>query len=63
MSKPKNLHWGSTLDDLLAEDHFDWLIAAARRTFRASDTTPVVIDAVRRAEMDAAHAHLDDLMK
>jgi prevent-host-death family protein len=48
---------------LMSADHYDWLIAAARRTFRTSDTAPVVIDAVRRAEMDAEHAHLDDLMK
>jgi len=48
---------------LMSADHYDWLIAAARRTFRTSDIAPVVIDAVRRAEMDAEHAHLDDLMK
>ena len=33
-------------------DHYDWLIAAARRHFRTADATPVVVDAVRRAKMD-----------
>ena len=48
---------------LMSADHYDWLIAAARRTFRTADAAPVVVDAVRRAEMDAEHAPLDDLMK
>jgi len=48
---------------LMSADHYDWLVAAARRIHRTVDAPPVVIDAVRRAEMDAEHAHLDDLMK
>lgn len=48
---------------LMSAEHYDWLMAAARRTFRTADATRVAIDAVRRAEMDAEHAHLDDLMK
>jgi prevent-host-death family protein len=48
---------------LMSADHYDWLISAARRTFRTEDAAPVVIDAVRRAEMDAEHGHLDDLLK
>ena len=48
---------------LMSADHYDWLTAAARRTFRTEDAAPVVIDAVRRAEMDPEHAPLDDLMK
>ena len=48
---------------LMSADYFDWLVAAARRNFRTADTAPVVVDAVRRAEMDEEHAHLDDLMK
>ncbi len=37
---------------LMSADHYDWLVAA-----------PVVLDAVRRAEMDPEHAALDELMK
>ncbi|MGA2125849.1 MAG: type II toxin-antitoxin system prevent-host-death family antitoxin [Xanthobacteraceae bacterium] len=48
---------------LMSAEHYDWLVAAARRTFRTSVAASVVVDAVRRAEMDAEHAHLDDLMK
>ena len=44
-------------------DHYDWLIAAARRHFRTADATPVVVDAVRRAKVDPEHAGLDDPMK
>jgi prevent-host-death family protein len=47
---------------LMSADHYDWLTAAARRTFRTEDASQIVIDAVRRAEMDPEHAHLDDLM-
>jgi prevent-host-death family protein len=39
---------------LMSADHYDWLLASARRTFRTDEAAPVVIDAVRRAEMDAA---------
>jgi prevent-host-death family protein len=48
---------------LMSADHYDWLTAAAQRTFRTSDAVPVVVDAVRRAEMDTDQAHLNDLMK
>ena len=48
---------------LMSADHYDWLVAAARRSHRTADAASVVIDAVRRAEMDPDHAHLDDLMK
>jgi prevent-host-death family protein len=48
---------------LLSAEHYDWLTAAARRTYRTVDATQVVIDAVERAEMDADHAALDELFK
>lgn len=48
---------------LMSADHYDWLMAAARRTHRTADTPAVVADAVRRAEMDPEHDGLDDLMK
>ena len=48
---------------LMSADHYDWLIAAARRTHQTANAVQVVVDAVRRAEMSAEHAGLDDLMK
>ncbi|MEO8668790.1 MAG: type II toxin-antitoxin system prevent-host-death family antitoxin [Bauldia sp.] len=48
---------------LMSADHYDWLTAAAKRTYRTNEALPIVIDAVERAEMDAEHAHLDELLK
>jgi prevent-host-death family protein len=48
---------------LMSADHYDWLVAAARRTHRTSQAAQVVVDAVSRAEMDPEHSHLDDLLK
>jgi prevent-host-death family protein len=39
---------------LMSADHYDWLLASARRSFRTDEAAPIVIDAVRRAVMDAA---------
>ena len=48
---------------LMSAEHYDWLVAAARRSARTIEAAPVVIDAVRRAEMDEEHVALDDLLK
>lgn len=48
---------------LMSADYYDWLLAAARRTSRTVNAASVVVDAVRRAEMDPEHADLDALMK
>ena len=48
---------------LMSADHYDWMVAAARRTHRTVDAADVVADAVRRAEMDPGHDALDDLLK
>jgi len=48
---------------LMSAEHYDRLTAAARRTYRTEDAASVVIEAVRRAEMDPEMAHLDELMK
>ena len=48
---------------LMSADHYDWLVASARRTHRTAEAAPVVIDAVARAEMDPKHSHLDKLLK
>ena len=47
---------------LMSADHYDWLVASARRTHRTEDATAVVFDAVSRAEMDPQLAHLDEQM-
>ncbi len=48
---------------LMSADYYDWLLAAARRTSRTADAASVVVDAVRRAEMEPEQADLDALMK
>lgn len=48
---------------LMSADHYDWLVAAARRTHRTAEAASVVVDAVLRAEMDPEHAGLDELLK
>ena len=48
---------------LMSADHYDWLVGAARRSHRTTEAAAVVVDAVRRAEMDPEHGPLDDLLK
>jgi prevent-host-death family protein len=48
---------------LMSAEHYDWLRAAAQRTHRTVNASPVVIDAVERSEMDTEHLALDDLLK
>jgi prevent-host-death family protein len=48
---------------LMSADHYDWLVATARRSHRTAQAADVVVDVVRRSEMDPEHAHLDDLLK
>jgi prevent-host-death family protein len=48
---------------LMSAEHYDWLTAAARRTYRTEDAASIAIEAVRRAEMDPELAHLDELLK
>jgi hypothetical protein len=47
----------------MSADHYDWLVAAAKRSHRTENTADVVLEAVRRAQMDPEHAALDELMK
>src|SRR5436309_13980715 len=47
---------------LMSADHYDWLVAAARRTHRTADASAVVIEAFERAEMDCEHSSLDELL-
>jgi prevent-host-death family protein len=48
---------------LMSADHYDWLVAAAKRSWRTEDLPPVIVEAIRRAEMHPRHAHLDKLLK
>lgn len=48
---------------LMSADHYDWLVAAARRTHRTAEAARVVVDAVARAEMDPKNSRLDKLLK
>ncbi|MCC7049056.1 MAG: type II toxin-antitoxin system prevent-host-death family antitoxin [Alphaproteobacteria bacterium] len=48
---------------LMSADHYDWLVAAARRAGRTADAPDIVVDAVRRAEMHPRHKRLDRLTK
>lgn len=48
---------------LMSADHYDWLLAASRRSTTTDQAPAVVVDAVRRAEMDPEHAALDELLK
>jgi hypothetical protein len=47
----------------MSSDHYDWLIAAAKRAGRTAEAPDVVIDAVRNARMDDEHDRLNDLLK
>lgn len=48
---------------LMSADHYDWLMAAAKRTHRTAAGPDAILDAVERAVMDPKHAHLDKLLK
>lgn len=48
---------------LMAADHYDWLVAAARRNHRPTEAPSVVVEPVGRAEMNTEHAQLDELLK
>mgnify|MGYP003397128217 FL=1 len=48
---------------LMSADHYDWLVAAAKRSHRTDHTAGVVLEAVRSAQMDPEHTALDELMK
>jgi len=47
---------------LISAEHYDWLRQAAKRSHQTADAASIVIEAVKRAEMDARHAGLDDLL-
>jgi prevent-host-death family protein len=48
---------------LMSAERYDWLMAAAKRVNRTEDLPETIIDALRRAEMDPRHNHLNKLMK
>ena len=48
---------------LLSADHYDWLTASAKRVQTTQDAAAIVVEAVRKSEMDNAYAELDELLK
>lgn len=48
---------------LMSAQHYDWLLAAARRTHKTTEAEPWIVEAVERSEMDGEHAPLDDLLR
>jgi prevent-host-death family protein len=48
---------------LMSADHYDWLMAATKRSHLTVDAPDVVVEAVRRAKMDKRHNHLNKLLK
>lgn len=47
---------------LMSAEQYDWIRAAGRRAYRTNNATTIVINSVARAEMDAKHAALDELL-
>jgi prevent-host-death family protein len=47
---------------LMSAEQYDWLKAAAKRVHRTEDLPETLIEAIRRAEMDPRHNHLNALM-
>jgi len=47
---------------LLSAEQYDWLRTSAQRNHRTDAAADMVIDPVERAEMDAKHKPLDDLL-
>ncbi len=48
---------------LMSAEHYDWIRAAGRRTHRTSNTAAVIINTVKRADMDPEHDALDELLR
>ena len=48
---------------LMSADHYDWMLAAAKRSHRTADVSSAILEAVRRAEIDPEQALPDDLME
>ena len=48
---------------LLSAEQYDWLRASAQRSHRTESAADVVAGALERAEMDAKHEPLDELLK
>lgn len=48
---------------LMSSDHYDWLVAAAKRSHRTVDAPRIVADAVRDARMHPRHNKLNKLME
>jgi hypothetical protein len=47
----------------MSAERYDWLVAAAQRSFRSEDLPETIVEAVRNARMDERHNHLNKLLK
>jgi hypothetical protein len=54
-------HGGRELVPMSA-DHYDCLVAAARRTHRTMEAVSAVIDTMRQADTGSEHGDLDELL-
>jgi prevent-host-death family protein len=48
---------------LMSAERYDWLVAAAQRSFRSEDLPETIVEAIRGARMDKRHNHLNKLLK
>ena len=48
---------------LMSAAHYDWMLAAMRRSHHTAEAPDVVVEAVRQAEMHKRHTRLNRLMK
>jgi len=48
---------------LMSADHYDWMLAAMKRSHRTAQAPETVAEAVRRTEMHKRHNRLNKLMK
>jgi prevent-host-death family protein len=48
---------------LMSADHYDWMLAAMKRSHKTAEAPDVVIEAVRRTKMDKRHNRLNKFMK
>jgi PHD/YefM family antitoxin component YafN of YafNO toxin-antitoxin module len=48
---------------LMSAHHYEWLLVAAQRAHCTAQAAEVILEAMRCAEMDPEHGHLDELLQ
>ena len=48
---------------LMSAAHYDWMLAAMKRSHRTADAPEMIVEAVRQSEMHKRHTRLNRLMK